>query len=155
MADDIPAREHMTAAWLEERFGTHDAPGWSAVVEGDDEEQTFERTGTPTAMCWGSAREVVAELGEARAEMTGYFCRDDSASTMADHAEGHDLAIVDGRFLVDGWAAHVAGIGPCVLDLSRPEDLATARRIHESFECWTVQPGILAGMEETKQKEAA
>ncbi|MFZ3482181.1 hypothetical protein [Sphingomonas sp. 3-13AW] len=75
--------------------------------------------------------------------MSGYFCSEDSSAEMTNHAEGHDLAIVDGRFLVDGWAAHVAEIGPCVLDLADPEDLALAGRLHEPFHSWSIRPALL------------
>lgn len=133
----------MTKAWLLERFGAETAPGWSAITETSDEEHCFVRTGGPAAMCWAHANEVIAELGDDRAVITGYFCAASSISIMSTHAEGHDLAIVDGRFLVDGWIAHVVGIGPCVLDLADPADLVRAVRIHEPFGSWTVFPDIL------------
>jgi hypothetical protein len=129
----------MTRSWLQERFGRPDSPGWSPVLV-DDEEEVFSRTGAPAAMCWGSAREVVEELGADRAVSTGYFCAPGSTALMADHADGHDLALVDGRFLVDGWLAHVIDAGPCVLDLSDPGDLAQASRLHEPFSSWTTAP---------------
>jgi hypothetical protein len=141
----VPPPGGMTRAWLARRVGRGDAPGWSPSVQSDAGEEIFSRTGAPTTMCWGSAQEVVAELGADRAVSSGYFCRPDSRCAMADHAEGHDLAIVDGRFLVDGWLAHVAGAGPCILDLADPRDLAQAAAIHEPFASWTVRPGILAG----------
>lgn len=146
-AADVPERGQLTADWLKRRFGTSDAPGWSEVTENDDEEQAFVRTGGPAAMCWASAAEVVADLGEDRAVSTGYFCSEGSRAAMAEHAEGHDLALVDGRFLVDGWAAHVAEIGPCVLDLHDPADVRTALRLHEPFETWTTRPLIPEGVE--------
>ena len=145
---EIPSPEAMSAAWLVDRFGSTDAPGWSDVVENPDGEQTFSRTGGPAVMCWASAQEVVADLGADRALSTGYFCRGGSTATMAEHAEGHDLALVDGRFLVDGWAAFVAGIGPCVLDLLDSRDRETALHLHEPFETWTTAPEIPEGTEE-------
>ena len=150
-----PVPVPMTREWLVERFGTQEAPGWSTPTSGDDEEETFERTGTPTAMCWAWAREVVADLGDDRATMSGYFCDESGTSTMSKHAEGHDLAIVDGRFLVDGWVAHVAGIGPCVLDLADINDLRTARRLHDDFALWTRRPVVLDGMEKDQTPEAS
>lgn len=144
---NVPPPSDMTAAWLTERFGTPDAPGWSKIVAGDEEEDIFERTGAPVTMCWGSAREVVAELGDDRAVASGYFCQSGSTSIMSEHAEGHDLAIVDGRFLVDGWTAHVAEIGPCVLDLADTSDMLTARRLHDDFTHWTKPPNVLAPTE--------
>jgi hypothetical protein len=145
---EMPPPEAMSTAWLVDRFGSTDAPGWSDVVESADGEQTFSRTGGPAVMCWASAQEVVAELGGDRALTTGYFCRDDSPAAIADHAEGHDLALVDGRFLVDGWAAFVAEIGPCVLDLRDRRDRETAMRLHEPFGTWTTAPEIPEGTEE-------
>lgn len=139
---EIPPPAAMSTAWLLERFGSADAPGWSDVVENADGEQVFSRTGGPAAMCWASAQEVVAELGDTRAVATGYFCSEASGATMAEHAEGHDLAVVDGRFLVDGWTAFVAEIGPCVLDLLDPSDRTTALRLHEPFGTWTTAPDI-------------
>lgn len=132
----------MSAEWLRRRFGTVDAPGWSDVVEGD-EGSVFSRTGSPTTLCWGSADEVVADLGGDRAERTGYFCQEGGTSLMAGLTDGHDLAIVDGRYLVDGWLAHVEEAGPCVLDLLDEADRAAALSIHEPFERWTVIPGRL------------
>ena len=155
MAQAVPEKGKMTTSWLQSRFGAPDAPGWSEGIENADGEHTFSRTGAPMVMCWGSAGEVIAELGADRAVTTGYFCRDGSVALMAEHAEGHDLAIVDGRFLVDGWVAHVAGIGPCVLDLLDADDVATAGRLHEAFAEWTVRPEVLEGMDKRLQKEAA
>lgn len=153
-ATDVPSPAEMTRAWLIARFGSADGPGWSAPGVGDGGEQTFARTGAPMTMCWGCAQEVVAELGPDRAALTGYFCREDGVSVMSEHAEGHDLAIVDGRYLVDGWVAHVADVGPCVLDLADPADLAVARSLHEDFSFWTLVPAILTGMENDRAPEA-
>lgn len=150
---DAPSPAETTRAWLVARFGAPDSPGWSNTTVGDGGEETFERTGAPTVMCWSWAQEVVAELGPDRARSSGYFCRDDGSSIMASHAEGHDLAIVDGRYLVDGWVAHVAEIGPCVLDLADPADLAIARTLHEAFSCWTHAPAILTGTENDRAPE--
>ena len=146
--DSVPDAGSMSAQWLRGRFGGVGSPGWSQIVEGEDG-STFSRTGSPATLCWGSADEVVAELGEDRAERTGYFCSETSTSLMAGLTDGHDLAIVDGRYLVDGWLAHVEEAGPCVLDLEDPADIAMALSIHEPFERWTVVPGTMARAEKT------
>lgn len=137
----VPAE--ITKAWLEKRFGAPGAAGWSQTVTLPSGEQVFTRTGGPACLCWASAAEVVAELGDDRAEITGYFCAEGSTARMAEHAEGHDFALVDGRFIVDGWLSHVIGEGPCVLDLEDAGDLALALLIHEKPDQWTVQPNIM------------
>lgn len=139
----VPGPAEMTKAWLEGEFGSPCAPGWSEIVENDDEEQVFTRTGGPVCMCWGSAGEVVAHLGADRAVQTGYFCRQGTSALIAMHAEGHDLALVDGRYLVDGWLAHVTTRGPCVLDLHDAADLAKACLIHEPLASWSIVPDIM------------
>lgn len=129
--------------WLVEQFGSARSPGWSGTILTDTGEQVFSRTGSPVCLCWGNVDEVVAHLGNDRVARTGYYCREGSEARMSIHAEGHDLALVDGRYLVDGWLAHVVEDGPCVLDLHEPRDLAIARIIHEDFEAWSNPPGFL------------
>lgn len=138
----VPAKGQLDRAWLDARFGEETSPGWSPVNDGgEDGESTYSRTGGPTVMCWAGAREVVAELGEDRAVITGYVCSEGSHAALAEHADGHDLALVDGRFLVDTWAAHlVMETSRCVLDLADPADFAEAQRLHEPFEAWTRPP---------------
>lgn len=132
-------------ASLESLFGFVDSPGWSPVISDRGGQQIFSRTRTPACLCWGSAQEVIAELGPSRAVLTGYHCPPRSASAMAAVADGHDLAIVDGRYLVDGWAAHVEQLtSRSVLDLLNPIDLAEAQRVHEPFDHWTIQPTNIA-----------
>lgn len=132
-------------ASLESLFGYVDSPGWSPIIGDRGGQQIFSRTRTPACLCWGSAQEVIAELGATRAILTGYHCPPGSASPMAAVADGHDLAIVDGRYLVDGWAAHVEQLTTrSVLDLLNPIDLAEAKRIHEPFDTWTTPPTNIA-----------
>jgi hypothetical protein len=136
----MPPREALDRAWLNARFEHEHSPGWSPIEEDADTAQVFSRTGGPIALCWASADEVIAELGADRAVRTGYTCPAGSTAAIAEQADGHDLALVDGRFLVDGWLAHLIGETRCVLDLADPVDWAEAVRVHEPFATWTVPP---------------
>lgn len=153
---NVPAKGQLDRAWLDARFGEETSPGWSPVNDaGEDGESTYSRTRGPTVMCWAGAQEVVAELGEERAVVTGYVCKQGSRATLAEHADGHDLALVDGRFLVDTWAAHlVMEASRCVLDLADPADFAEAQRLHEPFDTWTTPPDPAYGQSPTPSEEA-
>ena len=136
----IPHPGRLDLEWLQQRFGQETSPGWSQQISSRSGEQIFSRTAAPAVMCWSWAREVQADLGTDRVDLTGYFCSDSSTAKMAGLAEGHDLALIDGRFLVDGWLAHVAEAGPCVMDLEDPAGLSLALQIHEPFSKWTIPP---------------
>lgn len=57
----------------------------------------------------------------ARAEMK-YILSRHSPALHADGYDGHDFAIVDGRYLVDGWAKVFESRPRAVLDLLDPAD---------------------------------
>ncbi len=66
-------------------------------------------------------------LGEDRVSLFGFWAEDNPVSHISKLASGHDFAIVDGRYLVDGWVVHVEAIHDSgVIDL---EDAANNEMI--------------------------
>lgn len=122
-------------------FGTASSPGWSPESENEDEETVFERTGTPSAMCWAWAAEAKASLADAApgclVEQRGFWCSDNPGTSTADHCDGHDFAVVDGRWIVDGWLPFVSGCDvPSVLDMQDPADAQAIRTWHGDPTLW-------------------
>lgn len=80
--------------------------------------------GWASAICTNWMRYVRRLLGPERTEFHGFS---GNGSWIDRMAGGHDFALVDGRYVVDGWAMHVAGlVDTAVLDLHDPQDAETA-----------------------------
>lgn len=93
--------------------------------------------GTGWAEPWAWAGAARRMLGT-RAKLLGFWSFEnpsaDLLETVSDH---HAFALVDERFLVDGWSRHVMGLASsAVFDLSDPATLATHSGIFGSPHCW-------------------
>ncbi|WP_046867184.1 hypothetical protein [Microvirga massiliensis] len=72
-----------------------------------------------------------------RVEFCGFFEEDNPSSEIAQDVGGHDFAVVDGRYIVDGWVKHVAGLADrTVFDMHDPSDHAVIRRLYGDREQW-------------------
>lgn len=78
--------------------------------------------GTRATQCTNWARYARRAHGT-RAQIFGFFCADNpTAVAMARLADGHDFALLDDRFILDGWLCNVEGeISEPILDLEDPD----------------------------------
>ena len=124
-------------ASLEALFGTDDAPGWSPRVRQDDGAEIFSRTRASSVTCTSYACEVQEELGAARVKVMGFFCDDNPGTAVETVCDGHDFAVVDGRFVVDGWIKLVEQISDRVaFDLASPADADEVARLYGDRTKW-------------------
>jgi hypothetical protein len=92
--------------------------------------------GGPWAMCWAWANDLQKRLG-GRVKQYGFSEEENECSEIAQLAGGHDFAVVDGRFIVDGWAAKVEQVHDTgVLDLEEPEHFTEITRLFGDPRCW-------------------
>lgn len=81
----------------------------------------------------------IAETLPGRVQLRGFDCADNPEAKFSRQglAEGHDFAIVDGRFLVDPWMKLVVGDDvPVVLDLYDQIDVAQALAFYGPVDKW-------------------
>lgn len=89
-----------------------------------------------SVICTSWAEFVVAALGK-RAKMYGFYCEENPAPGMEQFAEGHDFALVDGRYIVDGWIKNVIGeTSRAVFDLKDPADAEFIRNYYGKPKKW-------------------
>lgn len=91
--------------------------------------------GTAVVICTNCANRVIELLG--RGEVWGYFADDNPGTAAADGLDGHDFAIIDGRYLVDVWLKFVAGtVSRAVSDLRLETDAPEIRRLYGDRRHW-------------------
>lgn len=86
---------------------------------------------------WAWAGHMRRALG-ARARLFGFWSYENpSAHALEQVSDHHAFAIVDGRYLVDGWSSHVMGLSDRpVLDLQDPQSLIERAGIYGSPHGW-------------------
>jgi hypothetical protein len=120
---------------LERRFGTGEALG-EIPDESGDHGATFP-DGSPAATCTSWARQVAAALGS-RAAVFGFSAEDNPSSEIASDVGGHDFAVVDGRWIVDGWASDWDSYSDrAVHDLEDPSEAGEIRRLYGDRARWS------------------
>jgi hypothetical protein len=82
---------------------------------------------------------MVAEALPGRGRVRGFWVDDNPEATdVASVCDGHDFAVVDDRYVVDGWAVHVEGITKQVVwDLKDSMEQAKILRLYGRPEKWT------------------
>jgi hypothetical protein len=97
------------------------------------------QSGGSCGRCTDSAMKVAKAL---RGRVVGYSAlRNRSALVGMGFCEGHDFALIGGRFIVDYWAFRVARLIPkAVFDLNSREDRALATRFFGREKCWEDVP---------------
>lgn len=91
--------------------------------------------GSPSAICTNWMRYVRRILGPGRVKFFGFGSKNDGE--IAKHCYGHDFAVVDGRYICDGWLKHVmVGHHSAVLDLKDPADQAAIQRLYGDPSTW-------------------
>lgn len=92
--------------------------------------------GNPWAICTSWAVYVRRIEGE-RARLFGFDSDENPASEIAQRCGGHDFAVVDGRFIVDGWVANVEGMSKqAVFDLCDPADIGDVHKLYGDPGIW-------------------
>ena len=94
--------------------------------------------GTRAVECTNWARYVRRAHG-ARAKLYGFHCEDNPTATgMERLAGGHDFAVLDDRYIIDGWLASVESeLTDPVLDMHDPALAETILTFYGKPECWT------------------
>lgn len=103
---------------------------------GEDEGAKFPN-GDPWAFCWSWANDLQQRLGGERVRRFGFDGDENETSEIGQLAGGHDFAIVDGRYIVDGWAANVEYLHKTgVLDLEDESEFADIERLFGDPRTW-------------------
>ncbi len=106
----------------------------ASVLEGDEGAQF--PGGGPWFLCWAWANDLHKRLGS-RVKQYGFDDEGNPTSEIARLAGGHDFAVVDGRYIVDGWAANVECVHKTgVLDLEDPDHFADVARLFGDPRRW-------------------
>lgn len=74
----------------------------------------------------------------ARAKLYGFFCEDNpSATAMARLADGHDFAVIDDRWIIDGWLFDVEGaLSEPMIDMRDPANAELVRGFYGDPAAW-------------------
>jgi hypothetical protein len=149
-------------AEMEQLFGSDDAIGLLVFVNSQPDSMTmaqfrefkkqhpqFEESGdftvempdgSSSVECTNYARHIKKTLAQRNVEIVGFFCSDnqDCTFTRMDLAEGHDFALVDGRYLIDPWMRLVCGYDnvPMVYDLTNQSEANQAHHMYGTRERW-------------------
>ncbi|MBW3243276.1 hypothetical protein KUV57_11265 [Epibacterium sp. DP7N7-1] len=99
--------------------------------------------GTRATQCSNWARYARRAHGS-RAKIFGFYCEDNpDAVDMARLADGHDFALLDGRYILDGWLCNVEGeISDPILDLQNPDHAILITCYYGDRENWSRMTGI-------------
>ena len=130
----VPQGDQMKA-WLEQTFGDEANYGGEP---GDGNYASTLGGGGDWAICTTWAYMVRDALPD-RTKLYGFYIGDNpSAHHIADICDGHDFAVVDDRFIVDGWAKNVEGIAnQSVFDLKDPADAKIILGLYGNPKSWT------------------
>jgi hypothetical protein len=112
----------------------------SCLFDEEDECYVFP-TGKAFLICSNWADLTRRYFGEDRAVVMGYSHENNSGSAISAQYEGHDFAIVDNRYIVDGWLTGVnleaeGRQTPGVYDLNDPVDAGENARLYGDKRAW-------------------
>ena len=136
---------------LESRFGNDDYPGYYEYDEDRTPEEIAEldaenpnREKGPSIIrgsgqwfsCDSWADYVVKQL-PGRAKAYGFWCEDNPGTELEKFCDGHTFAIVDNRYIVDGWIKNVEALLPrSVFDMADPADSEIIQKYYGPRENW-------------------
>lgn len=117
------AIEQFLVALREEEFYCEEAEEWQFL------------DGSACAICTYSALQVARRFGGV---VLGYHSFDNPTAFIGKpYYDGHDFALINGRWLVDYWGWYVAGIAPNpILDMLSAEDRNAARILYGPTNVW-------------------
>lgn len=102
-----------------------------------DDGSMFSNSGLSGVNCTGYALEIKRKLGAGRVSIVGYQSDPKTPTAAGDDADGHDFAIVDGRYIVDPWVHDVANLSDQgVLDLEDGGDAPEIERLYGPRSSW-------------------
>lgn len=129
-------------------------PAWmareGAIPEtATEEDGSLFPDGSRVVECTNWARYARRAHG-ARVKIYGFFCEDNPSATAMDRlAEGHDFAVLDNRFIIDGWLTSVEGeLAEPLIDLEDPGMARAVQRFYGSPACWTRMLDLETAIEE-------
>lgn len=96
----------------------------------------FRKSGHSPVSCTGYACEIQEKLGKERVTVMGFDGESNPGSAISEIADGHDFAVVDGRYIVDPWVTDVEDIGKGAYDMTDPADAAEIRRLYGDPKTW-------------------
>lgn len=107
----------------------------------DEEDCHIFPTGRAFFICTNWADLTRRYFGEDRTAVMGYLHTDNDTSAISEQYEGHDFALLDSRFIIDGW---LTGVGlekpgratPGLYDLQDKDDAAEIARLYGSQAAW-------------------
>lgn len=115
-----------------------DSIDWDALIADDEGRGSYFLSDDSSGVaCTGYARTIRSIFGPKRTELRGFMTWNNPESKIGQDCEGHDFAIVDGRFIVDPWAAQVETydrIG--VFDLKNKRTAARVRKLYGDPAKW-------------------
>lgn len=119
-------------AELGSRYGSDEALG----VEYDEEDgASLLPNGRRAASCFECA-DYIRSL-EPNTAIYGFWSRENTGWAGAILVDGHDFAVVDGRYIVDPWIVETERLSDrAVFDLQDPADQAEVRRIYGDRKSW-------------------
>lgn len=139
----IEAASRFTKDELETRFGNEFNYSFdertTAANNDPDDKGDFESCfadGSPTFSCDSWAEQVKSAL-PANARVYGFWLEDNHVPALENCCDGHTFAVIDGRFIVDGWLKNVEQLSPrAVFDLEDPADAEAIKHFYGNPENW-------------------
>lgn len=90
-----------------------------------------------SAICTSWANDLRERLGAETVALFGYDGSENPETDVSRIADGHDFAIVNGRYFVDGWTVFVEHLHENgVMDIENDDDLADIIRIYGDPRTW-------------------
>ena len=131
-----PFPERTMTDWLLSEFTGRDDEFWGIVGEGESGGAEFAGTGMSAVCCTGYALAIQKKL-PGRVRVYGFWSEDNPGAAVSEYSDGHDFAVVDGRYIVDPWAQEVEGCSSWgVLDLLNEQHGSAIRRLYGDREKW-------------------
>lgn len=132
-------------ASLERLYGT---PGTFPERRDRWEECTVFPDGSAVVFCSNWARQVRRVEGPERCQLFGFSSDEVPESLIATRCGGHDFAVVDGRYLVDGWLKDVERESDvAVFDLNDRANDAFVLKIYGPRQKWPRNLGLEADVD--------
>lgn len=145
-----PKPQKITRQYLEDKYGTEEACGIHQQDYSTGERVEYEDitddmstiTMLPNdaslAICTYGAQYVIKDLGEG--DLYGFFVKDNPVEdSEITGSEGHDFAVIRGRYIVDLWIKHfVQTEDKAIFDLQDPEDAAKITELYGDPRKWTL-----------------
>lgn len=115
---------------------------WNALIADDEGSGSYFLTdGSSGVACTGYANVIRELFGPERAIVYGFMTWDNPTSKIGRDCEGHDFAVVDGRYIVDPWAAEVETYDRVgVFDMKNKQMMRRVRILYGDSSSWKVGP---------------